>query len=169
MTAAAKPAASPLYDLTVKTLSGEPQSLAQYRGKVLLIVNTASECGYTPQYAGLEALHQHYKDRDLVVIGVPSNDFGAQEPGGAAAIAKFCQVRYGVTFPLWEKTKTIGADASPLYKLLAKGHGAPKWNFHKYLVGRDGQVRAAFPSSIEPDSKELKSAIDAALAQSPPA
>ncbi|HNN90961.1 MAG TPA: glutathione peroxidase [Pseudomonadota bacterium] len=166
---AAKPAASPLYDLTVKTLSGEPQPLAQYRGKVLLIVNTASECGYTPQYAGLEALHQRYKDRDVVVIGVPSNDFGAQEPGGAAAIAKFCQVRYGVTFPLWEKTKTIGADAAPLYKLLAKGHGAPKWNFHKYLIGRDGQVRAAFPSSIEPDSKELISAIDAALAQPPPA
>lgn len=157
---------SALYDLTVTSLEGQSQPLAQYRGKVLLIVNTASECGYTPQYAGLEKLHQRYKDRGLVVLGVPSNDFGAQEPGSAATIAKFCQVRYGVTFPLLEKTKTTGAEAAPLYKILSKAHGAPKWNFHKYLVGKDGQVRGGFPSSVEPESKELIAAIDAALADS---
>lgn len=167
MTQPTQSAAPAIYDLAVTSLEGKPQSLAQYRGKVLLIVNTASECGYTPQYAGLEKLHQRYKDRGVVVLGVPSNDFGAQEPGGAAAIAKFCQVRYGVTFPLLEKTKTTGAEAAPLYKLLALAAGAPKWNFHKYLVGKDGKVRQGFPSSVEPESKELIAAIDAALAESP--
>lgn len=154
---------SSVYDLSATTLEGQPLPLASYRGKVLLIVNTASECGYTPQYEGLEKLHQRFKDRGVVVLGVPANDFGAQEPGAAAAIATFCKVRYGVTFPLLEKTKTIGAEAAPLYKLLAEKHGPPKWNFHKYLVGKNGQVRQAFPSSVEPESKELIAALEAAL------
>lgn len=160
-----KSAAASIYDLTLTTLEGKPFPLAQQRGKVLLVVNTASECGYTPQYAGLEKLHQRYKDRGLLLLGVPSNDFGAQEPGSAATIAKFCQVRYGVSFPLLEKTKTTGPEAAPLYKLLAAEQGAPKWNFHKYLIGKDGQVKKAFPSSVEPDSPELIAAIDAALTE----
>jgi glutathione peroxidase len=164
MTAPTKPSpASSLYELTVRTLEGQPLSLATYRGKVLLFVNTASECGYTPQYEGLEKLHQRFKARGVVVIGVPSNDFGGQEPGSAATIASFCKARYGVTFALLEKTKTVGGEAAPLYKLLSEKHGAPKWNFHKYLVGKDGQVRKAFGSGVEPESSELLSAIEEAL------
>lgn len=168
MTAQTPPAATPraassLYELRVQTLEGLPLSLSTYRGQVLLFVNTASECGYTPQYAGLEALHQRFKARGVVVIGVPSNDFGGQEPGSAATIATFCKTRYGVTFPLLEKSKTAGKDACPLYKLLAEKHGAPKWNFHKYLVGKDGTVLKAFGSGVEPDSPELLSAIEDAL------
>ena len=152
-----------LYELTVRTLEGQPLPLSTYRGKVLLFVNTASECGYTPQYEGLEKLHQRFKARGVVVIGVPSNDFGGQKPGSAASIATFCKTRYGVSFPLLEKIKTSGAEAAPLYKLLAAKHGPPKWNFHKYLVGKDGQVRKAFGSGVEPESPELISAIEDAL------
>jgi glutathione peroxidase len=154
-----------LYDLTVNTLSGKPAPLAQYRGKVALVVNTASECGFTPQYAGLEKLHREYAPRGLVVLGFPSNDFGAQEPGSPAEIGAFCEKNYGVTFPMFEKVATKGGGASPVYALLAKGHGEPKWNFHKYLVGKTGEVVRAFPSKVAPDSKELRDAIDAALAE----
>lgn len=160
----AKPSSAPaLYELNVRTLEGQPLSLSTYRGKVLLFVNTASECGYTPQYEGLEKLHQRYKARGVVVIGVPANDFGGQEPGSAATIATFCKTRYGVTFPLLEKSQTIGPEAAPLYKWLAEKHGAPKWNFHKYLVGKDGHVRKAFGSGVEPESAELISALEDAL------
>jgi glutathione peroxidase len=159
----AAPAADALYQLSAKTLAGEPQPLSGYRGKVLLVVNTASECGYTPQYEGLEKLYQRYKDRGLVVLGFPSNDFGGQEPGTASQIATFCKTRFGVSFPLFEKTRTRGAEASPVWKFLAARHGEPQWNFHKYLVGKDGQVKKAFPSSVAPQSPELEAAIEAAL------
>ena len=154
-----------LWDLTVNTLSGKPQPLAVYRGKVALVVNTASECGFTPQYAGLEKLYEQYRDRGLVVLGFPSNDFGAQEPGTAEQIAGFCQKNYGVTFPMFEKVSTKGGGASPVYELVTARHGAPKWNFHKYLVGKDGQVKQAFPSNVAPDSPELRQAVEQALAE----
>jgi glutathione peroxidase len=154
-----------LHDISATTIDGETQSLAEYKGKVVLIVNTASECGSTPQYAGLEGLWRHYRDRGLVVLGFPSNDFGGQEPGSAQEIAKFCELRFKVSFPLFEKVKTKGEGKSPVYEFLSRKHDAPKWNFHKYVVGKDGQVKAAFPSSVEPESAELKKALDAALAE----
>jgi glutathione peroxidase len=153
------------YDLDATTLDGRPASLSQYKGKVLVVVNTASECGFTPQYAGLETLYEAYKDRDVVVLGFPSNDFGGQEPGSADQIKTFCEKKYHVTFPMFAKVKTKGDAASPVYRFLAAGNGEPKWNFHKYVVDKDGQVRAAFPSAVKPDSAELKSAIEAALAR----
>lgn len=152
-----------LFDLSAQTLDGQPQPLSAYAGKVALIVNTASECGFTPQYAGLEELWNDYRDRGLVVLGFPSNEFGGQEPGTSEEISAFCDSRYHVTFPMFEKVATKGATAHPVYQLLTAKHGEPKWNFHKYLVGKDGQVRHAFPSSTAPDSPELRSAIDAAL------
>ena len=152
-----------LHDLTVNTLAGTPKALSEYKGKVLVVVNTASACGFTPQYAGLEQLYASYKDKGLVVLGFPSNDFGGQEPGTAAEIRTFCERKYHVTFPLFEKVKTKGEGQSPVYAFLTAKHGEPKWNFHKYVVGRDGQVRAAFASAVKPDSQELKDAIDAAL------
>jgi glutathione peroxidase len=152
-----------LYDLTADTLDGSPKHLSDYKGKVLVVVNTASECGFTPQYAGLEKLYEDYKDKGVVVLGFPSNDFGGQEPGTAAEIKTFCEKNYHVTFPMFAKVKVVGDGQSPVYKFLAEGHGEPKWNFHKYVVGKDGKVRAAFASATKPDSPALKSAIDAAL------
>jgi len=152
-----------LYDLTVTTLDGKPQPLSAYKGKVTLVVNTASECGFTPQYAGLEKLYEDYKDKGFVILGFPSNDFGGQEPGSAAEIKKFCEVNYHVRFPLFEKVQTKGPGQAPVYAFLTEKNGEPKWNFHKYLVGKDGKVLAAFPSKVAPDSPELKSAIDSAL------
>jgi len=151
------------YDLKADTLDGKATNLSVYRGKVLVVVNTASECGYTPQYAGLEQLYEAYKDKGVVVLGFPSNDFGGQEPGTAAEIKTFCESKYHVTFPMFAKIKTKGEGQSPVYKFLETGHGEPKWNFHKYVVGKDGQVVAAFASSVKPDSAELKDAIEAAL------
>jgi glutathione peroxidase len=133
------------YDLTANTLDGTPKALSDYKGKVLLVVNTASKCGFTPQYEGLE------------------HDFGGQEPGTPAEIKTFCEQKYHVTFPLFAKVKTKGEGQSPVYKFLTTGHGEPKWNFHKYVIGKDGQVRAEFPSAIKPDSPELQTAIEAAL------
>jgi glutathione peroxidase len=153
-----------LYDLSVKTIDDRSQSLAAYRGKVLLVVNTASECGFTPQYAGLESLWREYQDQGLVVLGFPSNDFGAQEPGSDADVKEFCRLNYGVTFPLFSKVQTKGAGQAPIYAALTEKHGVPQWNFHKYLVGKDGEVVAAFPSDVEPDDAKLLAAIDAALA-----
>jgi glutathione peroxidase len=152
-----------LHDLTANTLAGKPQPLAAYKGKVLLVVNTASECGYTPQYAGLEKLYEEYRDKGLVVLGFPSNDFGAQEPGSAEQIQTFCKKNYGVSFPMFEKVSTKGAQQSLVYKFLTQKQPEPKWNFHKFLVGKDGQVRASFPSKVTPESKELRDAIEAAL------
>jgi glutathione peroxidase len=153
------------FELKPNRLNGKQENLSDYKGKVLLVVNTASECGYTPQYAGLEKLSKDYQGKGVVVLGFPSNDFGGQEPGSAQEIAKFCELRFHVTFPMFEKVKTKGDGQSPVYEFLARKHGAPKWNFHKYVVGKDGQVKAAFPSSIEPDSAELKKALDSALVE----
>jgi glutathione peroxidase len=154
-----------LYDLTANTLEGQPQPLSIYKGKVALVVNLASECGFTPQYTGLEKLYETYKDKGFVLLGFPSNDFGGQEPGDAKQIRSFCSTKFHVTFPMFEKVKTKGAGQSPVYALLGSSKGEPKWNFHKYLVGKDGQVLTAFPSSVTPESPELKSAIEAALAK----
>ena len=151
------------YELTANTLDGTPKSLSDFKGKVLVVVNTASQCGYTPQYAGLETLYETYKDKGVVVLGFPSNDFGGQEPGTAAEIKTFCEKKCNVTFPMFAKVKTKGEGQSPVYAFLVAKDGAPKWNFHKYVVGKDGKVTASFPSSVKPDSAELKSAIEAAL------
>jgi glutathione peroxidase len=157
-------ASGSLHDLSAKLIDGKEQPFAAYKGKVLLIVNTASQCGFTPQYDGLEKLYQAYHGKGLVVLGFPSNEFGQQEPGTAQEIAAFCRARFGVTFPLFEKVQTKGAHASPVFHFLTAKHGEPQWNFSKYLVGKDGQVKQAFASGVAPDSKELLAAIDAALA-----
>ncbi len=156
------------FDFSFKAIDGKPMPFAQYRGKVLLVVNTASECGYTPQYKGLEELSQHYRTRGLVVIGVPSNDFGAQEPGTNEEVAQFCHEKYHATFPLTQKEPVIGAAAHPFYKWIASVLGEnhlPAWNFTKYLVGRDGAIRGLFPSKVKPESPELAKAIEAELAK----
>ncbi len=152
-----------LHAITLNTLDGKPQSLAIYKGKVVLAVNVASECGYTPQYAGLQKLYAEWKDRGLVVLGFPCNQFGGQEPGSAGDIQSFCQKNYGVTFPLFEKLDVKGPRKAPIYQFLTATQGEPAWNFHKYLVGKDGQVLQAFGSGVTPDSSELKAAIEAAL------
>jgi len=155
----------------IDTLEGEPANLRQHRGKVLLIVNVASKCGYTPQYAKLERLHQKYKDRGLVLIGVPSNDFGGQEPGSSQEIRDFCTKNYGVTFPLMEKSQTkAGDDQSDLYRVLEARTGKlPTWNFCKYIVTRDGKEITFHAQSVEPDSEAFVKEIEAALDQSAPA
>jgi glutathione peroxidase len=158
----AKEAKMSVLDLTVPTIDGNQQPLSAYRGKVLLIVNVASECGFTPQYVGLEKLWEEYKGRGLVVLGFPSNDFGGQEPGSEAEIKKFCSTNFHVSFPMFAKVKTKGDGQAPIYKLLAE-KGEPKWNFHKYLVGKDGKIVAAFASKVAPESAELRQAIEAAL------
>lgn len=156
-----------IYDFEAETLDGKPQPLAAFRDKVVLIVNTASKCGFTPQYAGLEALHEKYSDRGLVVLGFPCNQFGAQEPGDAAEIANFCSLTYDVDFPMMRKIDVNGPKAHPLYAYLKKakkgvlGTEAIKWNFTKFLVGRDGEVRGRFAPNVEP--KALESAIEALL------
>ena len=149
---------SSLYDFSAPTLSGQTASLADYRGKVLLIVNTASKCGFTPQYKGLEALHEAYKDQGLVVLGFPCNQFGAQEPGSADEIGAFCEKNYGVTFQLFEKVDVNGENAHPLFNFLKKtapgvlGTEGIKWNFTKFLVGKDGQVFERYASTTAPES-----------------
>jgi glutathione peroxidase len=142
-------------------------ALADYQGKAVLVVNTASRCGLTPQYDGLQALWTRYRDRGLVVLGVPSNDFGAQEPGSAAEIADFCSTRYQVDFPMTAKQTVIGGAAHPFYQWVLAQAGeaaAPKWNFHKYLIGREGELLETFGSRMAPDDPGLVAAIEAALA-----
>jgi len=156
------------FDLSAKRLDGQPENLAQYRGQVALVVNTASQCGSTPQYDGLEKLYEANKGKGFVVLGFPSNDFGGQEPGTAAEIADFCETRYHVKFPLFEKVKTKGDGQSPVFTWLAKDGGEPKWNFYKYLVGRDGKLIKSFSNKVKPEDRELTTAIDAALAQTAP-
>jgi glutathione peroxidase len=152
------------HDLSVNKINGEPQSLSAYRGQVALVVNTASACGFTPQYQGLEELWREYRDRGLVVLGFPSNDFGGQEPGNELEIQSFCSTHYDVSFPMFAKVKTkAGAGQSPLYSFLAAKNGVPQWNFHKYLVGKNGEVLAAFPSRVTPSDPKLRAAIDEAL------
>ena len=145
-------------------LMDEPVSLCQFSGKALLIVNTASECGYTPQYDGLEKLYRRYRDKGFAVLGFPANDFGAQEPGSNKEIAQFCRVNYGITFPVFAKTAVVGANANPLFKeLTAKTGKPPRWNFHKYLLDRTGQPVAVFESAIEPEDRQVTSEIDKLL------
>lgn len=162
--AQAQPSCPALLRHTLPRLQDEkPQPLCQYAGKVLLVVNTASQCGYTPQYKGLEALHARYAARGLVVLGFPSNDF-QQEPGDAKQIADTCFNFYGVRFPMFGKTVVAGRDAHPLYAALAQASGtAPKWNFHKYLVDRQGRVAANFASAVEPEDKRLVAALEQLL------
>lgn len=156
------------YDFKFRKLhEDELLPLQQFGGKVLLIVNTASHCGFTPQYDGLEKLYQTYKDRGLVIVGVPSNDFGGQEPGTGEEIARFCRINYGVTFPMTEKEIVSGDDAHPFYVWARETLGfgtAPKWNFHKYLVDRHGKLIDYFHSTTSPDSKNIREAIEKALA-----
>jgi glutathione peroxidase len=148
--------------------TGQPESLCQYRGKVVLIVNTASYCGYTHQYEGLEALYRKYKSRGLVVVGFPSNDFGGQEPGSNPEIAEFCRLTYGVEFPMFEKSSVTTLKNNPLYaELLARTGQSPKWNFHKYLVDRDGKQITSFGTKVEPDSGDLVGAVERMLAAKP--
>ena len=151
-------------DHRTNTLGGEPSDLCQYQGKVVLVVNTASYCGYTSQYEGLEKLYQTHKDKGLVVLGFPSNDFGAQEPGSNEAVKDFCERTYKVRFPMVEKSIVKGPDANPVYRKLAEATGqAPQWNFHKYLISRDGKTVKAFPSKVTPDSPTLVKEVEALL------
>jgi glutathione peroxidase len=153
-----------LLDHRVKTLKGQAADLCQYAGKVVLVVNTASFCGYTPQYKGLEALFQKYRAEGLVVLGFPSNDFGAQEPGSNEQVADFCERTYSVKFPMFDKAVVKGAGASPVYRGLIEASGEPpKWNFHKYLVGRDGKLLGTFPSQVAPGDPKLVSAVEQAI------
>jgi glutathione peroxidase len=153
------------YRLTTKTLEGQPADLETYAGKVALIVNVASQCGYTPQYAGLEKLYGDLKGKGFIVLGFPSNDFGGQEPGTAVEIRQFCSLNYVVTFPLFEKVVTkAGAGQSPVYANLQKQSGElPSWNFAKYLVGKDGKVVKFYKSGVKPDDTGLRKDIEAAL------
>jgi glutathione peroxidase len=164
--------AKPLLDLSARRLGGAEEPLSDYRGEVLLIVNTASECGYTPQYAGLQALYERYREKKFSVLGFPSNDFGEQEPGDDRKIGAFCKANYGVEFPMFSKVRVLGANAHPVYAYLSslpKPIGGPvEWNFQKYLVDRKGNVVARFESETEPDDPALVSAIDSLLAEPAP-
>ena len=164
---------SPLLSFPLKDINGNDTSLKAYAGKVILLVNVASKCGFTPQYAGLEALYEKYKDKGLVVVGVPSNDFGSQEPGTAEEIKAFCSSEYNVTFPLMEKVhvnEARGGQICPLYAALtgkdSRFPGEVKWNFSKFLIDRHGQLVQRFVSAVKPDAPELVSALEAALAKS---
>jgi glutathione peroxidase len=153
------------YDLKISYLDGKPADLSVFRGKVTLVVNVASKCGFTPQYEGLEKLNKELSAKGFAVLGFPSNDFGQQEPGTPQEIAQFCKLTYGVTFPMFAKVVTkSGPDQSPVYKLLGSSGHLPAWNFSKYLIGKDGQILAFFPSEVTPESAELRGAIMKALA-----
>lgn len=159
-------AAETAWDFTFTSIDGESMPLSAFRGKALLVVNTASRCGYTPQYEGLQALWQLYRGRGLVVIGVPSNDFGGQEPGSAEQIKSFCATTFSVDFPMTDKNQVIGDDAHPFYRWAAASLGAdqaPRWNFHKYLVGPDGTLVAAIPTRAEPTSEPVITAVEKVL------
>jgi glutathione peroxidase len=158
------------FDFAFTSIDGDPLPLAQWRGHPLLVANTASFCGYTPQYADLEAVWRRYRDRGLVVLGVPSNDFGEQEPGTAREIKEFCEGRYQVDFPLAEKQAVIGKAAHPFFRWITEElgeAGAPRWNFHKYLVAPDGALVGAWPSSVRPTDPAVTREIEAALAARP--
>ena len=163
-------AASTVHEFTLESLTGTPTPLASFKGKVMLVVNVASQCGYTYQYEGLQALYVKYKDQGLVVTGFPANNFGAQEPGSNEEIGAFCKSKFGVTFPMFSKISVAGSDKAPLYRFLTDKSANPKtggeipWNFTKYLVDRDGKVLARFDAPVEPMSKQLVSAVEAALA-----
>jgi glutathione peroxidase len=163
--ARAEAACTALLDHTLPTLMDQPQALCRYQGKVLLVVNTASRCGYTPQYEGLEALYRRYRDRGLVVLGFPSNDFGGQEPGSNRDIASFCQINYGVSFPMFARTGVTSRNANPFYAQLGRQTGTfPGWNFHKYLIDRSGSRVVSFDTRVEPGDRRLVAEIERLLA-----
>jgi glutathione peroxidase len=172
--AAAGQGPTTVYDLQAETIDGETVSLSDFKGKVLLIVNSASRCGFTPQYAGLEELWERYRDQGLVVLAFPSNDFANQDPGTNDEIAQFCKARYDVSFPLFAKVKVRGDEQHPLFRALTDGSTNPdlsgpiRWNFHKFLVGRDGKLVARFGSMTKPTRRKLTKAVEAALAVAAP-
>ena len=160
-----------IYDFTLKSIDHQPVSLKSYSGKVVLLVNVASRCGFTPQYAGLEALYEKYKDRGLVIVGIPANNFASQEPGTEEEIKKFCSSKYNVTFPMMAKVSVLGDDETPLYKFLTDKSANPqiggdiKWNFTKFLFDRNGKPVARFEPNVTPDSPQVQAAIESALGQ----
>jgi len=158
-------AAGGLYSFTLNSIDGQPAPLADYKGKVVLIVNVASQCGYTPQYSALESIYEKYKDQGFVILGFPANNFGAQEPGSNEEIKTFCTRKYSVKFPMYSKISVKGADQAPLYAYLTKDTGPGiagdiKWNFTKFLVDRNGKVIQRFEPAVTPDSKDVTSAIE---------
>jgi glutathione peroxidase len=163
--------AKTVYDFEFTSLKGEKLPLRQFSGRPLLIVNTASKCGFTPQYSGLQAVWQRYKDRGLIVLGVPSNDFANQEPGGSKEIASFCEINYGVDFPLTDKVHVRGPEAHPLFQWFAAQGGVlsprPRWNFFKYLVDRNGRLATWFSSLAKPQASRVTRALDALTQQGP--
>jgi glutathione peroxidase len=158
-----------IYSFTLKSIDGQPVKLSSYRGKVLLVVNVASKCGYTPQYAGLESLYEKYKDRGLVIVGIPANNFAQQEPGTNDEIKKFCHNRYNVSFPMMAKVSVVGEDQTPLYVFLTDKSANPqiggeiKWNFTKFLFDRNGNPVERFEPAVTPDSPQVTAAIESAL------
>src|SRR5215472_13103060 len=161
--------ANSVHEFTMKAIDGKPVPLGNFKGQVLLVVNVASQCGYTPQYEGLEKLYETYKARGFVIAGFPANNFGEQEPGSDSEIQTFCKSKYGVTFPMFSKISVAGRDQAPLYEWLTDRKANPKtggeiqWNFTKFLVDRDGKVLARFEPAVEPQARELVSAVEAAL------
>jgi len=156
------------YDFSFKSIDGAPLPMSEFKGKAVLVVNVASQCGLTPQYAGLEELWKAKKDEGLVVLGVPANNFGAQEPGTEGEIKTFCETRFGVDFPMTAKEDVIGPNAHPMYKWLAGQLGedaAPKWNFHKYLINKDGTIGGVFGPRTTPDDPEMNAQINEALSK----
>lgn len=161
-------AAGGVYSFTLNSIDGKPAPLADYKGKVVLIVNVASQCGYTPQYSALESIYEKYKDQGFVILGFPANNFGAQEPGTNEEIKTFCTRKYSVTFPMYAKISVKGSDQAPLYSFLTKETGSGltgdiKWNFTKFLVDRDGKVVQRFEPAVTPDSKDVTAAIEKEL------
>ena len=163
-------AADSVYDFTLPSIDGEPTALANYKGKVVLLVNVASRCGFTPQYSALESIYEKYKDQGFVILGFPANNFGGQEPGTNAEIKNFCSTKYNVSFPMFAKVSVKGADCTPLYQYLTQQAnpsftGDIKWNFTKFLVDRNGRVVSRFESPVKPDSPEVVAAIEKLLKQ----
>jgi len=158
-----------VYDFTLKNVGGKDVKLEQFRGQVVMLVNVASKCGYTPQYDGLQKIYEQYKDRGFVVLGFPANNFGAQEPGTNEEIKEFCRINYGVTFPIFSKISVKGEDIHPLYKYLTEKETDPefageiKWNFNKFLIGKDGKIIARFDSKDKPEDPQVTAAIEQAL------
>jgi glutathione peroxidase len=156
--------ASSVHEFTLNSIDGKPAPLAAYQGKVVLIVNVASRCGFTPQYAGLEALYEKYKDRGFTILGFPANNFGGQEPGTNEEIKTFCSSKYNVTFPMYSKISVKGEDKAPLYQFLTAATGSEiQWNFTKFLVDKNGKVVARFEPKVTPESPEVTEAIEKAL------
>ena len=159
-----------VFDYTLNTIDGQPAPLSAYKGKVVMLVNVASRCGFTPQYTALEAIYEKYKDRGFVIVGIPANNFGAQEPGTDQEIKTFCQSKYNVTFPMMSKVSVKGDDKAPLYQYLTDKSTNPntggdiQWNFTKFLVGPEGQIITRFEPKVTPDSPEVTAAIESALA-----